>query len=145
MKMHLYRYFAIRGDCVKSLKRLCTESVDIDGDVHYFCKDYVRSIWGRHSVLELKVSYGFDEIADGVVGEIRFALKFFGLGSLNKCNTCRVQAIANSILVSQHMVKERAAFEDIDDFLTYPNFCGNVFVVTSEEEKESEEESEQER
>ena len=139
MKMHLYRYFVVQGACAKGLKRLCTESMDIDSDVHYFCKDYVRSIWGRHTIMELKVSHGFDEIADGVVGEVKFAVKFLGVGSLNKNNKCPVEAIANSILVSQHKIVERDGFKDIDDFETYCNFSDNIFVETSEEELEEEE------
>ena len=136
--MHLYRYFSVRGESARYLKKLCVETLDVNGDnVTYYCKDYLRAYRWRFSTMELKTSHDMKEIVQGVGGDIRFALKFYGLRSLRKSNRFVVEGIASAIYVNIDSIVETDAFGDIEDFYTYTNYCGNVFVDTSDEEKEN--------
>ena len=144
MKMHLYRYFSVQGEHARFLNKLCIETSDVNGDhVTYYCKDYLRSHGWRYSTMELKISHDLNEIVQGVNGRVRFALKFFGLRSLRKSNRFVIEGIASTIYVDKDFILEDA-FEDIDDFKTFYNYCGNVFVDTSDEENKVTEEKESE-
>ena len=133
--MHLYRYFELPGNMALYLKKLCIENADFNNNSHYFCKDFVRSSVGSHPTLELKVSHPVDEIQFGVPGVVRFAVKFLYLKSM-KDSRYPVQGISRMIFVAEDKIKEVGAFDDIDDFQTYYNYSGNMFVESSEEEKE---------
>ena len=137
MKMQLYRYFSIQGERARFLNKLCIETSTVNGDnMQYYCKDYLPSHGWRYSTMELKTSHDMNEIVQGVSGKVRFALKFFGLRSLRKSNRFVIDGIASAIYVMKDFIVEKDAFQDIDDFKTYYNYCGNVFVDTSDEEKE---------
>ena len=138
--MHLYRYFSVEGGNARFLNKLCAETSDVNGDnVTYWCKDYLRSHGWRFSTMELKTSHNLNEIVQGVNETVRFALKFFGLRSLTQRNRFVIEGIASQIYVNKDLILEHDAFDDVDDFHTYSNFCGNVYVDTSEEEKEEDE------
>ena len=78
-------------------------------------------------------------------GVVRFALKFYGLRSLKKSNKYVIEGIASAIYVNKDLIVETNTFEDINNFYTYTNYCGNVFVDTSlDEEEEDDEEVENE-
>ena len=88
--------------------------------------------------MELKTSHDMKEIVQGVDGVVRFALKFCGLRSLKKSNQFVNEGIASAIYVNKDLIVETDTFEDINDFYTYTNYCGNVFADTSsDEEKEN--------
>lgn len=138
--MHLYRYFFVGGENAKYLNKLCIETGYVDSDdVTYWCKDYLETHIVRYSTMELKTSHDLKEIKEGVNGTVRFALKFFGLRGLTRRNRFIIDGIANAIYVNKDLIVECDAFDDVEDFHTYFNYCGNVFVDTSEEEEEKEE------
>ena len=105
MKMHLYRYFCVEGFRAKYLNKLCVETSSVNGDnVMYYCKDYLPSHGWRYSTMELKTSHDMDKILEGVDGEVRFALKFYGLRSLKKSNTFVIDGIARAIYVLKDFI-----------------------------------------
>lgn len=143
--MHLYRYFSIEGSRARYLNKLCVKTSSINGDnMFYYCKDYLPVNGYRYSTMELRTSHDMTEIVQGVDGEVRFALKFLGLRSLDKNNKFVIEGIARMIYVIKDFIVEKNGFKDIENFKIYDNYCGNVFVDTSSDEESQPQQSEEE-